>query len=187
MVEFTCEAIWPCAFVSWKIFYYSFIFCACDWSVHIFCFFLFQSWKVIHLLLYYTWIVHYTWKVYYTWWLTHLLSTLYCLKKAFFSPNLYLFVLWVHQHGCMVSYFIQSTIIPYSHYLFLYSNYCWFSQRKSLHVCFYVFFPCSHLSLSIFLHSVTKCFRFTLCLTSLSLRINLFSKKSRFFLVENGI
>lgn len=49
------------------------------------------------------------------------------------------------------------------------------------------FFPCSHLSLSIFLHSVTKCFRFTLCLTNLSLRINLFSKKSRFFLVENGI
>ena len=28
MVEFNCEAIWPSAFVCWKIFYYSFNFCA---------------------------------------------------------------------------------------------------------------------------------------------------------------
>ena len=33
----------PC----WKILNHSFNFITCDWSVHIFCFFLVQSWKVI--------------------------------------------------------------------------------------------------------------------------------------------
>ena len=40
MVEFSCEAIWTWAFVCWKIFDYSFNFCACDGSVKIFYFFL---------------------------------------------------------------------------------------------------------------------------------------------------
>ena len=34
----------PC----WKIFNHSFNFITCDWSVHIFCFFLVQSWESVH-------------------------------------------------------------------------------------------------------------------------------------------
>ena len=47
MIEFACEAIWPWAFVCWKIVYYNFNLHACDWSVHIFCFLSVQVWKVI--------------------------------------------------------------------------------------------------------------------------------------------
>ena len=39
--------MWSLAFVSWKIFGYSFNFCACDGSVEIFYFFLVQFWKVV--------------------------------------------------------------------------------------------------------------------------------------------
>ena len=47
LLEFACEAIWPWAFVCWKIFSHSFNFSTCDWSVHIFCFFLVHSRKVM--------------------------------------------------------------------------------------------------------------------------------------------
>ena len=47
LIEFTCEAIWSWAFVCWEIFNYSFNFITCDLSVHIFYFFLVQSWKVV--------------------------------------------------------------------------------------------------------------------------------------------
>ena len=47
LTEFSCEAIWPWAFVCWKIFVHSFNFSACDWSVHIFKFFLIQYKKVV--------------------------------------------------------------------------------------------------------------------------------------------
>ena len=47
LIELTCEAIWSWAFVCWKIFNHSFNFSACGWSVHIFYFFLIQSWQVV--------------------------------------------------------------------------------------------------------------------------------------------
>jgi len=48
--EFSCEAIWTWALVCWKIYDYSFSFCACDGSVKIFYFFLVQFWKVVLFL-----------------------------------------------------------------------------------------------------------------------------------------
>ena len=45
-----CEAIWPWAFCCWRFSNHSFNFSAYDWSVHIFCFFLVQSWKVVSIL-----------------------------------------------------------------------------------------------------------------------------------------
>ena len=47
LIEFAWEGIWAWALVCWKIFNHSFNFSACDWSVHIFYFFLGQSWKVV--------------------------------------------------------------------------------------------------------------------------------------------
>ena len=43
----TSETIRPCTFLGWKFLNHSFSQNACDWPVHLFYFFLLQSWKVV--------------------------------------------------------------------------------------------------------------------------------------------
>ena len=42
LIEFSCETIWPWAFVSWEIFYHSFNFGVCNWVVYNLYFFQFS-------------------------------------------------------------------------------------------------------------------------------------------------
>ena len=45
--DFACEIIWSWTFVCWEFINHSFKFSTCDWSVHIFYFFLAQSWEIV--------------------------------------------------------------------------------------------------------------------------------------------
>ena len=47
MIEFSCEAIRFWTFLCWEFLNHSFNFRICDWSIHIFSFFLIQSSKVV--------------------------------------------------------------------------------------------------------------------------------------------
>ena len=45
LIAFTCEVVWSWSFVCWEFLNHSFNFITCYLSVHIFCFFMTQSWE----------------------------------------------------------------------------------------------------------------------------------------------
>ena len=98
---FACEAIWPWAFCCWRFSNHSFNVSAYDWSVHIFCFFLVQSWKVVSIL--FSEFVHFFQVV-------HFIG-IYLLAVVFYDP---LYSCGIHCNFCFsISNFVDMNSTPF--------------------------------------------------------------------------